>query len=116
MAHQSEQDCKFFPHCTNPRCQFRHPNMPLCRNGADCSTAGCKFTHVKTLCKYRPCTNRYCTFKHEEGQRGVFHDKVWTADGGKEHISERKFVDEDAPEDSVMTPDLDVASEEPTII
>ncbi len=114
MAHQSEQDCKFYPNCANPRCPFRHPNMPLCRNGGDCSVQGCKFTHVKTMCKYRPCTNRYCTFKHEEGQRGTFQDKVWTADGLKEHISERTFVDEDAPEDNVL-PELERASEEPTI-
>ena len=113
-AHQSEQDCKFFPNCTNPHCPFRHPSMPLCRNGADCAVPGCKFTHSKTMCKYNPCTNRYCTFKHEEGQRGTFQDKVWTADGTKEHVSERKFVDEGAAEDSVL-PDKDMVAEESAI-
>lgn len=102
MAHQSEMDCKFWPNCQNPRCTFRHPSKPPCRNGGDCKVPGCEFTHSQVMCKFHPCTNRYCTFKHEEGQRGTFQDKVWTADGGKEHVSERKFVDESAPEDVVL--------------
>lgn len=105
-AHQSEQDCKFYPNCQNPRCPFRHPSMPPCRNGGDCSVPNCKFTHIKTPCKFHPCTNRFCPFMHEEGQRGVFHDKVWTASGdgaaAKEHVSERKFVAADAPEEVVL--------------
>jgi hypothetical protein len=102
VAHQSEQDCKFFPNCTNPRCQFRHPTMPPCRNGGECKVPNCKFTHVKTPCKFRPCTNRFCPFSHEEGQRGTFHDKVWVAGEEKEHVSERKFVDENAKEETVL--------------
>ncbi|CAI4216199.1 unnamed protein product [Parascedosporium putredinis] len=96
MAHQGEQDCKFFPNCQNPRCTFRHPNMPLCRNGADCTTSGCKFTHIKTKCKYSPCLNPNCPFVHDEGQQGGFKDKVWTAEGEKEHVSDRKFVDDNS--------------------
>jgi hypothetical protein len=103
VAHQSEQDCKFFPNCTNPHCAFRHPAFPPCRNGGECKVPDCKYTHVKTPCKFHPCTNRTCPFMHEEGQRGTFHDKVWTAnDGPKEHVSERKFVNEQAPEDVVL--------------
>lgn len=101
MAHQGEQDCKFFPNCANPHCTFRHPTMPACRNGGECKVANCKFTHVKTPCKYRPCTNRSCPFMHEEGQRGTFQDKVWTAEDGQEHVSERKFAS-DGPEDLVL--------------
>ncbi|KAK7743687.1 hypothetical protein SLS62_010519 [Diatrype stigma] len=100
-AHQNEQDCKFFPNCTNPKCPFKHPEMPICRNGGDCAVEGCKFTHLQTLCKYKPCTNRFCAYKHEEGQKGVFQDKVWTADGPKEHVSERRFVDS-SPEELVV--------------
>ncbi|EJT76768.1 hypothetical protein GGTG_06683 [Gaeumannomyces tritici R3-111a-1] len=100
-AHQSQQDCRFYPNCTNPHCTFRHPSMPPCRNGGDCSVTGCKFTHVKTQCKFRPCTNRFCPFKHDEGQRGTFQDKVWTADGAA-HLSERKFTDDDAPVEDVL--------------
>ena len=104
VAHQGEQDCKFFPNCANPHCPFRHPAMPACRNGGECKVPNCKFTHVKTPCKYHPCTNRSCPFMHEEGQRGTFQDKVWTADGdNKEHtMSDRKFVNEGAPEDLVL--------------
>lgn len=102
IAHQSEQDCKFFPNCQNPHCPFRHPAMPPCRNGGECKVPNCKFTHLKTACKFNPCTNRFCPFSHEEGQRGTFHDKVWVADEQKEHVSERKFVDDKAPEDLVL--------------
>ncbi|KAK0765363.1 hypothetical protein N5P37_001289 [Trichoderma harzianum] len=101
LAHQSEQDCKFFPNCQNPRCPFKHPSMPLCRNGADCTTPNCKFTHVTTKCKYTPCLNPTCPFAHEEGQQGGFKDKVWTPGQG-EHVSERKFVDENAEEQMIQ--------------
>lgn len=99
LAHQGEQDCKFFPNCQNARCPFKHPSMPLCRNGADCTTPNCKFTHVKTKCKFNPCLNPTCAFAHEEGQQGGFKDKVWTSEQG--HVSERKFVDDDAEEDFI---------------
>lgn len=80
---KQEVDCKFFPNCNNPNCPFRHPDMPPCRNGADCSVAGCRFTHSKIACRYSPCTKPHCPFKHAEGQKGVFKDKVWVpgADG-----------------------------------
>ena len=104
LAHQTEQDCKFFPNCANgSNCPFRHPSMPVCRNGADCSTPNCKFTHVTTLCKFNPCLNPACQFKHVEGQkRGKFVDKVWVSDGNKEHVSERKFVDDDGKEELII--------------
>ncbi|KAK3695084.1 hypothetical protein B0T22DRAFT_417573 [Podospora appendiculata] len=101
-AHQSEQDCKFFPNCANPNCTFKHPTMPPCRNGGECKIPNCRYTHVKTACRFNPCTNRFCPFSHEEGQRGTFQDKVWVADEAKEHVSERKFVDENATEDLVL--------------
>ncbi|KAI9673879.1 MAG: hypothetical protein M1817_002085 [Caeruleum heppii] len=105
VGHQAEQDCKFFPNCTNAKCPFRHPTLPLCRNGADCTREGCKFTHVKTVCKFDPCLNPSCPFKHADGQkRGAFHDKVWKAPGSgtEEHVSERKFVDETAEEELII--------------
>ena len=107
VTHQSEQDCKFFPNCTNPSCPFRHPTMPMCRNGADCTREGCKFTHVKIMCKFNPCLNPTCPYKHVEGQkRGVFDDKVWVAEGNqeKEHVSERKFVDDELVEEELIVP------------
>ena len=107
VSHQAEQDCKFFPNCTNPTCPFRHPTMPMCRNGADCTRPNCKFTHVKTKCRFNPCLNSTCPYKHEEGQkRGAFDDKVWVAEGSqeREHVSERKFVDDDAAEEELIVP------------
>lgn len=101
-AHQGQMECRFFPNCTNPHCTFSHPSMPPCRNGGECKVPNCKFTHVKTACRFNPCTNRVCPFSHEEGQRGVFKDKVWVADESKEHISERKFVQEGENEDVVI--------------
>ncbi|KAI1376252.1 hypothetical protein F4677DRAFT_419340 [Hypoxylon crocopeplum] len=112
-AHQNELECKFFPNCTNPSCPFKHPDMPPCRNGGDCQVEGCKFTHLQTMCKYKPCTNRFCPYKHEEGQRGTFQDKVWTADGTREHVSERKFVDSNAPEELVVPGGENGAAQEP---
>jgi hypothetical protein len=104
LAHQTEQDCKFFPNCANgSKCPFRHPSMPVCRNGADCATPNCKFTHVTTPCKFNPCLNPACPFKHVDGQkRGKFEDKVWVANGNKEHVSERKFVDDDGKEELII--------------
>lgn len=102
FAHQSEQECKFFPNCQNPRCPFKHPSMPLCRNGAGCSTDECKFTHVTTKCKFNPCLNPKCAFAHDAGQQGGFRDKVWTAGAAKEHVSERKFVEENGEEELVQ--------------
>ncbi|KAI0200289.1 hypothetical protein F4808DRAFT_450917 [Astrocystis sublimbata] len=104
-AHQNIQECKFYPNCTNMHCPFKHPDMPPCRNGGDCAVEGCKFTHLQTMCKFKPCKNRYCPFKHEEGQRGTFPDKVWTADGSQSHVSERQFVDKAGPEEFIISGD-----------
>lgn len=109
-AHQSEEQCKFFPYCTNPSCPFKHPTMPMCRNGADCTVPHCKFTHLQTACKFNPCKNVRCPYKHAEGQRGSYSDKVWTADSGKkeekDHVSERKFVEDDGEEELVKPEDV----------
>ena len=105
---QTTQECKFFPNCTNPACPFQHPTMPMCRNGADCNREGCKFTHVKANCKFNPCLNRNCPYKHIEGQqRGTYGDKVWTANDGteKEHVSERKFVPDELGEEELIVPE-----------
>lgn len=102
VDYAKQQECKFFPNCTNVRCPFKHPTTPVCRNGADCVTPGCKFIHSKVPCKFNPCTNPVCPYKHAEGQRGVFKDKVWTADSKKEHVSERKFVDDEGKEELII--------------
>ncbi|KAI0146799.1 hypothetical protein BJ166DRAFT_538763 [Pestalotiopsis sp. NC0098] len=112
-SHQSDQECKFYPHCTNPKCPFKHPEMPACRNGGDCSVEGCKFTHLQTMCKFNPCTNRYCPYKHEDGQRGTFPDKVWTANGSSNgHVSDRQFTSNEAEERVLPGMDSAVMDEE----
>lgn len=111
-SHQAEEICRFFPHCTNPHCHFKHPSMPLCRNGADCTTEGCKFTHLTTACKFNPCMNRSCPYKHSEGQKASFPDKVWVAGQEKPHVSERKFIEEDGGEEELIKPDAAQAQTE----
>ena len=112
-THQAEQDCKYFPNCTNPACSFRHPTMPLCRNGADCTRSGCKFTHLKTACRFTPCLNVTCPYKHAEGQKKApFEDKVWVSDKLKEqsHVSERKFIDDAGGREELIIPASDVST------
>lgn len=109
LGHQIEQDCKYFPNCTNPRCPFRHPSTPVCRHGADCSVPDCKFLHMKINCKFNPCLNPQCPYKHTEGQkRGKYGDRVWTAERkveiGNEHVSERKFIDDEMGEEELVVP------------
>ena len=112
LAHKSEQDCKFSINCKNPTCPFRHPTMPMCRNGADCRIEGCKFTHVKIPCRFNPCKNPSCPYKHAEDQKGVYPDKVWVADADEEkkHVSERKFIGDDAGEEELIVPDAKIES------
>ena len=117
VNHQSEQDCKFFPNCTNPACPFRHPTTPMCRNGADCTRPDCKFTHVRIPCRFNPCLNPTCPYKHAEGQkRGKFADKVWVAEDGKEdeHVSERKFIADDGAEEELIVPGAVAGSSQPS--
>ncbi|KAL8727781.1 MAG: hypothetical protein Q9166_005836 [cf. Caloplaca sp. 2 TL-2023] len=105
-AHSTTEDCRFFPNCTNLTCPFRHPvstaSMPLCRFGENCTRPGCKFKHDTVMCKFNPCLNPSCPYKHAEGQqKGTFGDKVWTAEGDQEkgHVSERKFIDDNVAEE-----------------
>lgn len=108
VAYHTEQDCKYFPNCTNPKCVFRHPEEKLCKFGKACTRPDCKFIHPKTAetnCKFNPCLNPGCIFKHVEGQqRGKFGDKVWTADQDKEHVSDRKFVDDEMKDEELVLP------------
>ena len=101
LEHQQMQDCKFGPYCTNPACAFRHAESKPCRNGADCNTPGCTFFHTTTECKFTPCTNARCHFKHREGQKAG-PGNVWKAGEEGSHISERRFVDEEAAEEVII--------------
>ena len=110
VAYHTEQDCKYFLICTNPKCVFRHPEEKLCKFGRACTRPDCKFIHPKTAetnCKFNPCLNPACIFKHVEGQqRGKFGDKVWMADQDKEHVSDRKFVDDQMKDEELVLPEV----------
>ncbi|KAL5113233.1 hypothetical protein ACEQ8H_008900 [Pleosporales sp. CAS-2024a] len=103
---QSEQECAFWPNCRDPdNCPYKHPAGKPCRNGGDCPNAEtCLFYHTTIKCKFNPCLNPRCTFKHEPGQKKNTTNK-WVAQKEgeqKEHVSERKFVDEKVPEESII--------------
>ena len=111
-AHQAEEQCKFFPKCTKPNCPFKHPNAPLCSFGVSCKNPSCKFTHLDTPCRFNPCTNTKCPYKHVEGQSRTINDYTWTPesakqkeDQSKEHVSDRKFVDQNAGEEELIKPE-----------
>jgi hypothetical protein len=102
---QSEQECAFWPNCRDPEnCPYKHPTERPCRNGGDCSVQDCPYYHTTIKCKFNPCLNPRCTFKHEPGQKKNTTNK-WVAQKEgeeKEHVSERKFVDEDMPEEPII--------------
>jgi hypothetical protein len=110
---QSEQECAFFPNCRDPEnCPYKHPTERPCRNGGDCTKEGCAFYHTTTKCKFTPCLNPRCTFKHEPGQKKNTTNKWVAGKNGeeKQHVSERKYVDEDKPEEMII-PGQNQASE-----
>jgi len=118
-AFQGQELCKFFPNCTKPNCPFKHPTTPVCRFGANCKTPNCQFTHLQIACRFNPCTNLRCPYVHEPGQQKLtsFADYSWTPDkqqseqdAGKEHVSNRRFVDDQAGEEELIRPE-DVAAE-----
>lgn len=107
---QTQELCKFFPNCTKSNCPFKHPTAPVCRFGANCKTPNCQFTHLQIACRFNPCTNLRCPYKHEAGQQKLtsFADYSWTPDkqseqdAGKEHVSDRRFVDDQAGEEELI--------------
>lgn len=93
--------CKFYPNCQNAQCPFTHPNVRPCKNGGDCTTPGCTFGHSTIVCRYNPCLNQNCPYKHEAGQkRGKFEDKVWTPGDKAERFAD--FKKEDGPEELIL--------------
>jgi hypothetical protein len=52
------------------------------------------------MCRFRPCLNPSCHYKHEEGQK---KGPVWKA-SEHEHVSERKFVSEEDGEEELILP------------
>lgn len=106
---QAEQECQFFPNCRDPTtCPYKHPVEKPCRNGGDCTTPGCAFWHSSIVCRFNPCKNVNCVYKHPlDGQKKGKVSNVWVApkngeEQKKEHVSERKFVDESVAEELIV--------------
>ncbi|KAF1836506.1 hypothetical protein BDW02DRAFT_545857 [Decorospora gaudefroyi] len=99
---QSEQECVFWPNCRDTStCPYKHPAAKPCHNGADCTVEGCKFGHSTIMCKYNPCLNPRCLYKHAPGQKKN-NTNVWVAPKEGDHVSERKFVDEERKEELIL--------------
>ncbi|KAL9587051.1 MAG: hypothetical protein Q9212_000503 [Teloschistes hypoglaucus] len=119
LAHSAGEDCRYFPNCTNPTCPFRHPTSvtPVCRFGENCTRPDCKFKHISITCKFNPCLNANCPYKHAEGQKKAkLGDNIWTpnSDQEKDHVSERKFVDDKMMEELVVPESNQAHSSEPS--
>ena len=105
---QAEQECQFFPNCRDPaNCPYKHPVEKPCRNGADCTTPGCPFWHSSVVCKFNPCKNPSCVYKHPLDGQKKKGSNVWVApkngeDQKQEHVSERKFIDENKAEELII--------------
>ncbi|KAL6711708.1 hypothetical protein ACN47E_004642 [Coniothyrium glycines] len=99
---QSEQECAFWPNCRDPStCPYKHPAKQPCRNGADCTVEGCTYGHSAVMCKFNPCLNPRCPYKHAPGQKKN-NTNVWVAPKEGDHVSERKFVDEEQQEELII--------------
>ncbi|KAL1593921.1 hypothetical protein SLS60_010654 [Paraconiothyrium brasiliense] len=118
---QAEQECIYFPNCRDPQnCPYKHPTEKPCRNGADCTTPGCTFWHSSVVCKFNPCTNARCIYKHPlEGQKkgNMAKGNVWVASKNgeeqkKDHVSERKFIDENQEEELIIPGKADQMAED----
>jgi hypothetical protein len=104
-----QADCRFGANCANTFCLFKHPDKKACRHGADCTVPECPFWHNPQMCKYTDgCTYAQCPYKHAEGQkkvRGPIKNKVWApngANGQQEHVSDRKFVEDENVEEQII--------------
>ena len=110
VRRKETENCKFFPNCTNPECPYKHPAVSVqtalgipCKFGVNCTRPNCVFNHeISIPCRYFPCLNEHCLFKHVEGQQPS-KNKVWTPDSsGNGSLAERKFAVDQAEENIVV--------------
>jgi hypothetical protein len=64
------------------------------------------------MCKFTPCLNPRCQYKHAPGQKKN-NTNVWVAPKEGEHVSERKFIDENRAEELII-PGQDSVDEQNT--
>jgi nuclear polyadenylated RNA-binding protein NAB2 len=129
---KENEPCKFFPNCTNPECPYKQysptphihypPNLATmltcspavsvskslsipCKFGVNCTRPNCIFNHeLQIPCRYNPCLNENCLFKHSEGQQPN-KNKVWTADANESSggtLMDRKFAYDNADEEIMV--------------
>jgi hypothetical protein len=141
MGHQSPavdgskrketENCKFFPNCANPDCPYKQyfpfllhqlttsPAVSVqkalsipCKFGVNCTRPNCVYNHeIDIQCRYNPCLNDQCLFKHTEGQQPN-KNKVWTpGTNGTGSMMDRKFAYEDAEEQIMVGGAMDDLSE-----
>ena len=73
-----------------------------CKFGVNCTRPNCIYNHeIAIPCRYHPCLNEQCLFKHTEGQQPN-KNKVWTSDAnGSSTAMDRKFAYEN-PEERIV--------------
>jgi nuclear polyadenylated RNA-binding protein NAB2 len=121
VKRKEAENCKFFPNCANPDCPYKqyfplmldkaNVNSPAvsvskalsipCKFGVNCTRPNCIYNHeIAIPCRYRPCLNEQCLFKHTEGQQPN-KNKVWTSDSNGSTM-DRKFAYDNAEERIVV--------------
>ena len=115
------ENCKFFPNCANPDCPYKqylpfildkaNVDSPVvsvskalsipCKFGVNCTRPNCIYNHeIAIPCRYHPCLNEQCLFKHTEGQQPN-KNKVWKSDSNGSTM-DRKFAYDIAEERIVV--------------
>jgi len=66
-------NCKHDTLCKKSVCYYDHPNgsAVICVNDNDCYNGICHLLHptkLKKQCLYKPCTNPYCHYSHEDNK------------------------------------------------
>ena len=73
-----------------------------CKFGVNCTRPNCIYNHeIAIPCRYNPCLNEQCLFKHTEGQQPN-KNKVWTSDSGESSTMDRRFAYDNAEERIVV--------------
>jgi len=122
VKRKETENCKFFPNCANPDCPYKQyvprilsrcakliPSSPAvsvskalsipCKFGVNCTRPNCIYNHeIAIPCRYNPCLNEQCLFKHVEGQQPNTN-KVWVPESNGS-MMDRKFA-YDNPEERI---------------
>lgn len=82
-----------------------------CKFGVNCTRPNCIYNHeIAIPCRYHPCLNDQCLFKHAEGQQPN-KNKVWTPQVNGSSTMERKFAYNTAEERIIVGGGMDGQSD-----